>query len=61
MLKSHQKELSTLRGEKESMDNVLTIKTMENKKTLEKEMFRLEEEMKRYFDNATNETNKMSI
>jgi hypothetical protein len=47
-LSIHKKEVSVLRGEKETLESVITLKTQEVRKTLTNENFKVEEEMKRH-------------
>lgn len=48
----HKKEVQILKSEKDTLESVLSMKTMDVKKTLTNELMRIEEEMKRY--NAPN-------
>lgn len=48
-LSIHKKEVSVLRGEKETLESVITLKTQEVRKTLTNENFKVEEEMKRHY------------
>ena len=45
----HRKEVSVLRNEKDTLENVITLKTQEVRKTLTNENFKVEEEMKRHY------------
>ena len=44
----HKKEVQVLRGEKDTLEHVITLKTQEVRKTLTNENFKVEEEMKRH-------------
>ena len=48
-LNYHKKEVTVLRGEKETLESVLSLKTQEVRKALTNENFKVEEEMKRHY------------
>eukprot|EP00347_Sterkiella_histriomuscorum_P019123 403342861 len=48
-LQYHKKDVQVLRQDKESLENVLTMKTQDVRKTLTNELFKVEEEMKRHY------------
>ena len=48
-LNHYKKEVQFLRSEKETLENVLTLKTQDVRKTLTNELFKVEEEMKRHY------------
>jgi len=48
-LQYHKKEVQVLRGEKETLESVLTMKTQDVRKTLTNENFKVEEEMRRHY------------
>ena len=48
-LNHNKKEVQFLRSEKETLENVLTLKTQDVRKTLTNELFKVEEEMKRHY------------
>ena len=55
----HKKEVSVLRQEKETLENVITLKTQEVRKTLTNENFKVEEEMKRYYAHQKAENSRL--
>ena len=55
----HKKEVSVLRQEKETLENVITLKTQEVRKTLTNENFKVEEEMKRHYAHQKAENSRI--
>lgn len=45
----HKREVMVLRQEKDTLEQVITLKTQEVRKTLTNENFKVEEEMKRHY------------
>ena len=58
-LNYHKKEVQVLRGEKETLESVLTLKTQEVRKTLTNENFKVEEEMKRHYAHQKAENSRI--
>ena len=55
----HKKEVAVLRGEKDTLENVITLKTQEVRKTLTNEKFKVEEDMKRHYAHQKNENSRL--
>ncbi len=45
----HKREVMVLRQEKDTLEQIITLKTQEVRKTLTNENFKVEEEMKRHY------------
>eukprot|EP01017_Pseudomicrothorax_dubius_P022958 TRINITY_DN24702_c0_g1_i1.p1 TRINITY_DN24702_c0_g1~~TRINITY_DN24702_c0_g1_i1.p1 ORF type:complete len:158 (+),score=38.57 TRINITY_DN24702_c0_g1_i1:41-514(+) len=58
-LNLHKKEVQILRSEKDTLESVLSMKTQDVKKTLNNEMSRIEEEMKRHFAHQKAENSRI--
>jgi len=58
-LNYHKNEVSTLRSEKDTLEQVLTIKTQEVRKTLTNENFKVEEELKRCYAHQKVENSRL--
>ncbi|KRW99199.1 hypothetical protein PPERSA_07442 [Pseudocohnilembus persalinus] len=58
-LSMHKKELAVLKSEKDSLENVLGLKSGDINKTLFNELNRLEEEMKRHYNFQHAENNRI--
>lgn len=58
-LQYHKKEVHVLRGEKDTLESVITLKTQEVRKTLTNENFKVEEEMKRHYAHQKNENSRL--
>jgi uncharacterized protein YggU (UPF0235/DUF167 family) len=58
-LNYHKKEVTVLRGEKDTLESVLTLKTQEVRKTLTNENFKVEEEMKRHYAHQKTENSRL--
>ena len=58
-LNYHKKEVQVLRGEKDTLESVLTLKTHEVRKTLTNENFKVEEEMKRHYAHQKTENSRL--
>jgi hypothetical protein len=58
-LNYHKKEVQELRGEKDTLESVLTLKTQEVRKTLTNENFKVEEEMKRHYAHQKTENSRL--
>jgi chromosome segregation ATPase len=54
----HKKEVQILRSEKDTLENVLNMKTQDVRKSLMNEIYRVEEEMKRHFAHQKAENNR---
>lgn len=50
-LNTHKKEVQILRSEKETLESVLTMKCQDTRKALTNELHRVEEEIKRHYNN----------
>eukprot|EP00347_Sterkiella_histriomuscorum_P017846 403347749 len=50
-LNSHKKEVQIMRSEKETLESVLTMKCQDTRKALTNELHRVEEEIKRHYNN----------
>jgi chromosome segregation ATPase len=50
-LNTHKKEMQILRGEKETLESVLTMKQNDTRKALTNELHRVEEEIRRHYAN----------
>jgi chromosome segregation ATPase len=55
----HKKEVQILRSEKDTLENVLNMKTQDVRKSLMNEIYRVEEEMKRHFAHQKAENNRL--
>merc|ERR1712096_121462 len=55
----HKKEVQVLRSEKETLDQVLTMKTQDVKKSLTNEITRVDDEMKRHFSHQKAENSRL--
>ena len=55
----HKKEVHVLRGEKDTLEHVITLKTQEVRKTLTNENFKVEEEMKRHYAHQKAENSRL--
>ena len=55
----YKKEIQTLRSEKETLDDTLTRKAQEIRKTLTNEVLKAEEDMKKSYLNQKSENNKL--
>ena len=58
-LSSHKKEVQILRGEKETLESVLTMKQNDTRKALTNELHRVEEEVKRHYANQKAESSRL--
>ena len=58
-LSTHKKEMQILRGEKETLESVLTMKQNDTRKALTNELHRVEEEVKRHYSNQKAETSRL--
>jgi hypothetical protein len=58
-LNYHKKEVQVLRGEKDTLEHVITLKTQEVRKTLTNENFKVEEEMKRHQAHQKTENSRL--
>lgn len=58
-LSTHKKEMQILRGEKETLESVLTMKQNDTRKALTNELHRVEEEIKRHYANQKAETSRL--
>jgi len=58
-LNYHKNQVKVLRGEKETLESVLTLKTQEVRKTLTNENFKVEEEMKRHYAHQKAENSRI--
>ena len=58
-LSTHKKEMQILRGEKETLESVLTMKQNDTRKALTNELHRVEEEIKRHYANQKAETARL--
>ena len=54
-LNTHKKEVQILRSEKETLESVLTMKCQDTRKALTNELHRVEEEIKRHYNNQSAE------
>jgi len=55
----HKKEVQILKSDKDTLESVLTMKTQDVRKTLTNELYRVEEEMKRYFAHQKAENSRV--
>jgi SMC interacting uncharacterized protein involved in chromosome segregation len=55
----HKKEVGTLQAEKDTMEQVLNMRTSDVRGSLKKEMYRVDEEMRRQFTNQKNENTRL--
>lgn len=55
----HKKEVTVLRSEKDTLQEVLTMKINDVRKSLTSEISRVEEEMKRHFTHQKSENNRL--
>ena len=58
-LNFHKREVQVLRTEKDSIENVMTVKTQDVRKTLTNELFKVEEEMKRHYAHQRAENSRI--
>jgi chromosome segregation ATPase len=58
-LSTHKKEMQILRGEKETLESVLTMKQNDTRKALTNELHRVEEEVKRHYSNQKAESSRL--
>ena len=58
-LNFHKKEVQILRSEKETLEKVLNLKVQDVKNTLQNELFRVEEEMKRHYAHQKAENSRL--
>lgn len=58
-LNSHKKEVQILRSEKETLESVLTMKCQDTRKALTNELHRVEEEIKRHYNNQHAESQRL--
>ena len=58
-LNTHKKEMQILRGEKETLESVLTMKQNDTRKALTNELHRVEEEIRRHYANQKAETSRL--
>ena len=58
-LNFHKREVQVLRTEKDSIENVVTVKTQDVRKTLTNELFKVEEEMKRHYAHQRAENSRI--
>lgn len=58
-LNTHKKEVQILRSEKETLEQVLTMKQGDTKKALTNELHRVEEEIKRHYANQKAEGTRL--
>lgn len=55
----HKREVQVLRSEKDTLEQVITLKTQEVRKTLTNENFKVEEEMKRHQAHQKTENSRL--
>lgn len=55
----HRKEVQVLQSEKDTMEEVLNMKATDVRGSLKKEMYRVDEEMRRQFINQKNENARL--
>jgi SMC interacting uncharacterized protein involved in chromosome segregation len=55
----HKKEVQILQSEKDTMEQVLNMKAADVRGSLKKEMYRVDEEMRRQFTNQKNENTRL--
>lgn len=55
----HKREVMVLRQEKDTLEQVITLKTQEVRKTLTNENFKVEEEMKRHYAHQKSENSRL--
>ena len=55
----HKKEVNILRSEKETLQNVLTMKCKDTNKAMTNELHRVVEEIKRHYANQTGESTRL--
>lgn len=58
-LNTHKKEVQILRSEKETLESVLTMKCQDTRKALTNELHRVEEEIKRHYNNQKAEGQRL--
>ena len=58
-LNTHKKETQILRSEKETLESVLTMKQQDTRKALTNELHRVEEEIKRHYNNQKAEGTRL--
>ena len=58
-LNTHKKECQILRSEKETLESVLTMKNQDTRKALTNELHRVEEEIRRHYNNQNTEAQRL--
>ena len=58
-LNTHKKEVQILRSEKETLENVLTMKCQDTRKALKNELHRVNEEITRHYGTMRAETTRL--
>jgi chromosome segregation ATPase len=59
LLNTHKKEIQILRSEKETLESVLTMKCQDTRKALTNELHRVEEEIRRHYNNQSAEAQRL--
>ena len=59
LLNTHKKEVQILRSEKDTLEQVLTMKSQDTRKALTNELHRVEEEIKRHYGNQKAEGTRL--